>query len=79
MHREFHPFNEQGEQPESEEGRDRTPPLRAGIERVMNDDQFPDTVCSRVEIGFLASGELTWRVFDRGGEEAEGGVIRYAD
>jgi hypothetical protein len=62
------------EQDRTPEEEDRTPGIFEGIERVVNDDRFPDITASKVEISFLASGELAWRVFDRGGDQAAEGV-----
>lgn len=53
---------------------DRYTPQETALTRLLDDDRFPSTQVDRLELGFLASGEVTVRWRELGAEEYDGTV-----
>jgi hypothetical protein len=54
---------------------DRFPEPREVLDRVVNDEGFPEGPFERLEIWAMASGECTWRVWAPREDEPVGGAI----
>lgn len=54
---------------------DRYPEFREGLRRILDEAEPPEGTVERLEVTFLANGEATYRMYLRGFDEPEGGVL----
>jgi hypothetical protein len=52
---------------------DRFADANKALSALVNDDDFPDGPVERVEVSFMANGEVSWRVWEPRAEEARQG------
>jgi hypothetical protein len=54
---------------------DNYPTAKAGLSRLVDEGYFESTHIDRLEVHFLANGEVTYRYWAPRAEESEGGVL----